>query len=1711
MLMKVKAWNKILATLLILIMLTTQLSTQASASALESSDTVSETEEASTIDEETEDSISDTSSEEESQDNQKIIRTGGNAISTATFNWSSSMGDGNYSGYTLSGESLKIEPVQNTEQTVKLQITFALTNGYTADPGEIEIRIPQSIFYDSDGRPLVTCSLPLSTGDEGSTSFKYYIDNATGEIVITNYATFYSGSTFTCEVEYTFLPSDVEDGYIKDDIAASFNFSDSDTGIVENVDSGNLTVVVDTGADIRALLKSFNNKYETWQSSWGVEPVDSEDYFYIVWEVSCSTLGTESYTITFEDIPGQYGTVIGYSTWKSLYGLQDESEISQIVKKPSANGNSCTYYILVQYDRALLETEPEPTILNEITATLTEACGETKEKTATAKYTYKAVNFDYTGNQYSSNKKSTGDSIGMINIIENDKSGKLGVGSSSFNLSSTVQGWGLTQDDEGNYGVKKYTTEVIEGYRADGVTGSISIGNKILNQDDYEISSFYITYDEYDYEIDKDTGYKLSAVTDYSTYSPVEVYVRTVGDGGDWVLAGEILRTSSSKYIYTGINGTTTNSVGYLNQVQLPEGTYAVKFSHTSSRYQVNLEPKLSIVLNPTDNVKDILADKDSAQLYNYASVSVKDVDGSTNYSGNIYDYTMLTGLSPSSEIYKQYLGKESNADGYEILNYKVTMDEYVGYAPENIASDAATALEMVREMGVIAGQTEGVFYDLLPAGTAVDSSTINAVTYMNNEVCTYTMDTIENWQGSGQTMLIIKVTAPGNTNYNYFQQYSDLSKPAYLSSGFVLTYSLIYSWVDYHDYGGTLLNSVAYRAGSGSLAGGDTADNSTLAKKEYFADLDNDGQFDDQNEDTIYAQNSSQISAASAAEVGFTKAVKAADGLIYGKSAIASAAGTYTYRLRYANDNSVSSGTVSGLVLYDVLEVYGSGDNEQWKGTFVGVDTSYVENKGIDAVVYYSTISGLDPEENPGDEDLTDSLIWSTTQPDDLSTVTAIAIDLSKNTDGTDKAFALNEAALCYVTMRAPADYERWEGVYAYNSAHCKLTITSSTGDPITTLTESYPVKVELQGTDAEISKSSSPASGTEDLPTLVEVGDIIEYTITVKNTNTSTAMENVEITDKIPNGLTVDTSKIQFYIGSNAENAAAVSGAGSISVEQNAQTLVFTIDKLLAGETISFIIPTNVSSGGVFENTAAITKINGSEFEVNSETTYHKTDDPVGNVILTKLNHDETEALSGAAFDLYDSSGDLIGNYTTDTNGVIKVDNLTYGAYYFVETAAPTGYMLDSKPVEFTIDAVSTNSGSEEIKVKATNMKIANQPTVFRLTGTKELIGKTLEDDMFSFIVSDEAGNIVATAANKADGTITFSDISFAAEGTYTYTVSEVNGGVGGISYDDTEYKVTVKVEDNGDGTLKATASYPDGNIEFNNSYNTDSTTVTLIGTKKLAGKVLEDDMFSFVVSDEAGNIVATAANKADGTITFSDISFAAEGTYTYTVSEVNGGVGGISYDDTEYKVTVEAEDNGDGTLKATASYPDGNIEFNNSYSAGNTSTAVALTGTKKLAGKALEDNMFSFIATDENGKTAATGTNKADGTITFGEIGFTAPGTYTYTVTETAGTLSGITYDDIKYTVVIKVVDNGDGILSAEIIYPNEGVVFNNSYTANVKTNAKTNAKIINKTTSSGTSRVAKTGDDTVMMVYWMLLILSLFSVFALVYKSHGKSKK
>lgn len=367
-----------------------------------------------------------------------------------------------------------------------------------------------------------------------------------------------------------------------------------------------------------------------------------------------------------------------------------------------------------------------------------------------------------------------------------------------------------------------------------------------------------------------------------------------------------------------------------------------------------------------------------------------------------------------------------------------------------------------------------------------------------------------------------------------------------------------------------------------------------------------------------------------------------------------------------------------------------------------------------------------------------------------------------------------------------------------------------------------------------------------------------------------------------------------------------------------------------------------------------------------------------------------------------------------------------------------------------------------------------------------TKSLTGRDLTAGEFSFELREikgEDSELIETVANAADGKVTFSPIKYTEIGQHTYTLHEVKGNAGGITYSTAEYTIVTTIADNDKGQLVATHELKDAkdakdvkSIEFKNVYTTNAAEASLAGKKSLQvpdGLTPADitGKFTFTVIGEEGAPMPASTsvhNDADGKVDFGKITFTLddlnkalgekskkrEHTFTYTVTE-SGEVAGVTNDaKLSRKVSFTVTDNGKGKLSVSRN-PDGDaaFTFTNTYNVTPVESRVTdqIIANKVLTGRDLKAGEFSFELV-EGDKVVAKGTNAADGKITMSAVKYDKPGTHTYTLREVNGgtTSKGVTYSDAKYTIETTITDNGDGTLKAEhVLKGTEPAEFKNSY--------------------------------------------------------------
>ena len=424
------------------------------------------------------------------------------------------------------------------------------------------------------------------------------------------------------------------------------------------------------------------------------------------------------------------------------------------------------------------------------------------------------------------------------------------------------------------------------------------------------------------------------------------------------------------------------------------------------------------------------------------------------------------------------------------------------------------------------------------------------------------------------------------------------------------------------------------------------------------------------------------------------------------------------------------------------------------------------------------------------------------------------------------------------------------------------------------------------------------------------------------------------------------------------------------------------------------------------------------------------------------------------------------VVGTAKNTADGSISFPEIEYtkaGTYTYTmseKAGNEPGVTYDKTSHKVTVEVVDNGQGQLEATVTSEKPVFVNdyvaKPGKKAIEAKKVLNGKALEADKYEFELKDSEGNLVDTAKNKADGSITFKEIEYKGPGLHTYLVSEKAGKEENVTYDTNTHEVTVEVADNGQGQLVATITSEQP--VFTNTYTKPAPaadTITIEATKTLVGKELEAGKYEFELK-EGDKVIGTATNAADGKVVFPSITYTEAGTHTYTVAEKAGNEENVTYDTTVHTVTVEVTDNGQGKLVSTIT---GNKPaFVNKYTAPTppptpnpqqpTPATATIQANKVLTGKELKDGQFEFELTYQ-GNVVDTAKNKADGSVTFKSQSFTSPGKYEYTITEKAGNEAGVTYDKTVHTVTVEVAYDTNGKLVATVT--GNGPTFTNTYAA------------------------------------------------------------
>lgn len=744
-----------------------------------------------------------------------------------------------------------------------------------------------------------------------------------------------------------------------------------------------------------------------------------------------------------------------------------------------------------------------------------------------------------------------------------------------------------------------------------------TLGNLVdpvrLADGDYSFNYVRLSFQDYNAQsLSGSWTADTEAVSDYTgrTGDNVVVYVRSAG--GSFYPYAKIVKAAG---VYTAYDYATGASLGDVTSANLalPAGTAGIKLEHTTDFFESKLTARVQMTLHPTETVRGYMEKLYDAHKNGYftnlATMTLDQGGNSRTYTlYDTYQYTRSIHLNfvwPTSDVQK------SSNDVTKVVNDKENSKEKqhvvirTGNIPYN-SGQKAEDVPMLQDAGLLIDT--GTFYDLLPQGTTVDVSSVKVYARElaaggNSLPITVTVD--NNWQGTGRTMLIVSFDTP-NRDLHVRDR--------------ALEYDLVNTYLNIDALGTDVLNTVAFV-------------NTTIGGKADFSGVSN--QLDAIQEKAFYTElyesNKGMIGFSECIvpykqpdlyQDGLSKQVRSISYNTPSTNGVTTLGENYYYDLLY---RAPFDHTVQDIILVDVLD---RNQGTQWQGTFKSIDLSVIASRVSEVredgttnlcapVAYYSSVIPTKAQM----KNLSDP-IWSTTVP---ATVAAVAIDCRTGNDG--QPFVLPAQGNIYATvgMTAPEDEtllnkKALNILYAYSSV--------SPSEPLTAETEIIlkPITIELHK-HATYNKVQN--DGEKDNPVIVTNLDnqTITYTLTVTNDSEKQTYYSTIVEDPIPEGLSVDTSKITVAVKNKAGTTilknTAIESASGYSVEQSTEgKLDFTITQFAPGTVITFSIPAvqqkHVEEPKDYINTARITSINNHERIIEAETTYHHVDPAT--LIVTK-----------------------------------------------------------------------------------------------------------------------------------------------------------------------------------------------------------------------------------------------------------------------------------------------------------------------------------------------------------------------------------------------------------------------------------------------------------------------------------------------------------
>lgn len=859
-------------------------------------------------------------------------------------------------------------------------------------------------------------------------------------------------------------------------------------------------------------------------------------------------------------------------------------------------------------------------------------------------------------------------------------------------------------------------------YDADNMEFSAGNDNDYINDDDQNILEFYVYNDGAETPVPVGSYNILTgtpSITNSALVSSLTADGITFAEGAN--ITGYQIKTSN-KYFYVELKT--------IPSVTLKASSAIKPIVQEIVNNPTTKEQKIAV-----NNTCNWTVKNDSTELLN------------TDRTGTDY----IADIIRTSSISKKALGEKTYITGQDGKTYRSRNDTLAGQYELAWQSKIAETADGVEVNGTLANnvpvaQQSGIFYDLLPSHSDIIEGSVNVYVDAGGDVNANTtalppssfevLDRIDDYNGSGKKLLVIKITAPCNSSYT-------------------VTYVTVHSHEDIQDYGSFALNTVAYQTGNADIGDGypDDGGNYAVSMSAYLKGL-------DPNNGTakrfIYTEATEDILALFPTSSGIYKKVATQSDPTYRKTGVVHNGETYTYSIRMQNDSSTKA---TDIAILDSVENYrtvegadkvinsGLNRDRDWNGTIVSFDLQGIEDKmgetyknDLKLILYTgSDPVNLDDEEysEVGDRKyilykilgleskastaatnagLTDAEIaefdavaanwivadnWKAPTNVDLSDVTAFIVY-------TGEVFTLpkGESLSFTVKMQAPdtvsvsGTLDAVNGVFltppkTYNNVYRSFTSSQDTTNVDTYFYTHYDYTQVEYSTVGTVKFSKRDSETNETIPNVTfNLSGISDY---------GTAYNETLISDG--NGIVtfknLERGTYQLIESTSDEDHLLDTEPRTVMVDPQG---MFTFLKMDGTPMLTLDTNGNVVINGSDNEDIEVDE-NGN-FSLRNDPRYH------GDLSFSKVDSLSGEGISGTKFTL---SGTSIYNTVydnieavSDGNGNVVFENLEKGTYTLKETAASNGYL---PPVNNEYQVTST--GTRDLIFKITGENALNAGT--------------------------------------------------------------------------------------------------------------------------------------------------------------------------------------------------------------------------------------------------------------------------------------------------------------------------------------------------------------------------------------------------------------